>query len=456
MGLRWVFSLARVAIALLLGSALTACEGSEAPPTPRHLVVVTIDTLRQDRVGAYGHDRAQTPNLDALASRGIRFDDAIAQAVITPPSHATLFTGLDPATHGLRFLYGQRLAPRHRTLAEVLRGVGFETAAFVSAVPLRHEMGLDQGFDHYDDELGGLKARSARHTNARVAAWLALPHPRRVFVWVHYFEPHHPYEPPAEVRARFAVPDEGAPAALNGNPRSGKNRSLDAASVELASRLYDAEVATVDEAVGELLAAIDGAGLLRDAIVAVVSDHGESLGEHQYYFGHWDVFDEAARVPLLLVHPDGRHAGTSVGAMVGVLDVMPTLLGWLDVVAPPGMEGIDLAPLFEGATRPAGRMQYTERGMAGQRVIRAMRDERWLLVEHANWNTVEGEATPVRLYERRTGVPASAEAAEAHARLTKALAAHARGDYETPTPVDDDVAEQLRELGYAVPEGPDS
>ena len=454
----------RFELAGILAAGLLLAGGAKAAPSevPRHVVIVTIDTLRQDRLGVYGHARAQTPHLDALAARGIRFDDAIAQATITPPSHATIFTGLNPVTHGLTFLYGQRLDARHRTLAEVLRDTGFETAAFVSAAPLRRETGLAQGFGVYDDALGeGRKTRSARQTNTQVERWLQRAHPGRVFLWVHYFEPHHPYLAPEPYRSRLAEAGDLGAKALNGNPASGKNLTLPQAEVEEASRLYDGEVAATDAAVGELLETLGRAGLLSEAIVAVVSDHGESLGERRYYFGHWDVFDETARIPMLVAHPAGSWAGTTISSTVGSLDLMPTLLGWLGVPVPAAIEGRDLTPLLEGADAPQRRVFYTERGMSRKRVVRSVRDDRWLLIEHANWKKRHGTGgdAPVRLYDRATGDPAGSEMQRERERLTAALdvfrSRAAAAEPPAPHVISDETAEQLRALGYEIPKTPE-
>ncbi len=199
---------ALLSFGLLALATHLACS-EPAGPRP-NLVLITLDTLRADRLGAYGYERETSPVLDSIARRGVRFDDAIAQATTTPPSHASILTGLNPARHGLRKLYGQRLPDANETLAEILRAEGYSTAAFVSAVPLRHLVGLDQGFDVYNDEWGSDTAemshdRSAGLTNAQVRSWLESAPSAPVFLWVHYFDPHHPYFPPEEYRKRFGA-----------------------------------------------------------------------------------------------------------------------------------------------------------------------------------------------------------------------------------------------------------
>ncbi len=419
---------------------LAICSCSPALEPPRHLVLVTIDTLRQDRIGAYGHVGARTPHIDALAARGIRFDDAISQAITTPPSHASILTGLAPTTHGLTQLRGERLPDRNRTLAEILSDAGFETAAFVSAIPLRRDVGLDQGFMSYDDH--GLqwknRTRSADETNIRVKRWIDGPHPDRVFLWVHYFEPHFPYAPPEPYRAVFRRRDDP----LGAKPLNayGSDASLPRDVVEAVKRLYDGEVAVGDAALGDLLAFLSDAKILDDAIVA---DHGESLGERGYYFGHWDVFDETARVPLVIARPDGRFAGSLVKDPVASTDLMPTLLAWLDVPTPPEVEGIDLTPTLERGTGDPRRIVYTERSQFMRPTIRSVRDGRWLLVHRLN--------SEPRFYDRLTGNEASVPAAEGSLLLTalEGYETRALATRSAPGHVSQKVSAQLRALGYA-------
>jgi arylsulfatase A-like enzyme/Tfp pilus assembly protein PilF len=239
-----------------------ACAKPEPVVTQRpSILLVTLDTTRADAIGA------ATPEINALAARGLRFTQAYATAPQTLPSHASMLTGLYPAGHGVRE-NARRLGEQHPLLAERLRAAGYRTGAFVSAFPVARRFGLARGFDIYDDELDpGREERSARATTDRAVAWLREQAGQPVFLWVHYFEPHYPYEPPEEFRARY--PNDP----------------------------YRGEVAAMDQQLGRLSGAFDGA-------IVVVGDHGESLGEHgEAQHGNL-LYQGAMHVPLLLAAPD--------------------------------------------------------------------------------------------------------------------------------------------------------
>ncbi len=251
---------------LLVASALAlfTCAKPEpvAPPRPS-ILLITLDTTRADAIGE------ATPRLNALAARGLRFTQAYATAPQTLPSHASMLTGLYPAGHGVHE-NARRLADQHPLLAERLRAAGYDTAAFVSAFPVARRFGLARGFDTYDDQLDpGREERSAIATTDRAIAWLRQQSGEPLFAWVHYFEPHYPYEPPAEFRARF--PDDP----------------------------YRGEVAAMDQQLGRLLDAFASRG----GFILVAGDHGESLGEHgEAQHGNL-LYQGAIHVPLVFAGP---------------------------------------------------------------------------------------------------------------------------------------------------------
>jgi arylsulfatase A-like enzyme len=297
----------RARIAALALVALCACACGERP---RDILLVSIDTLRADRLGSYGRAGAGTPHLDRLAARGARFADAMAPTPITLPSHASLLTGLDPSRHGVRHNGLYALAPGSDTLAERLRRAGFRTGGFVASIALASRHGLDQGFEHYSEPereptraLFFLRERPARAVNRDALAWLDGLDPReRVFLFVHYMEPHAPFEPPEPELSRFA------------------------------DDRYQGEVATSDRAFGELLAGLAARGRLRRTLVMVVADHGESLGDHGELSHGIFVYQSTLHVPMILAGP-GVPAQRVVEEPVSLVDLMPTVL------AAVGLEG---------------------------------------------------------------------------------------------------------------------
>ena len=311
------------------GCAAPAPPASSAPAGARHLVLVTIDTLRADRVGAYGYSRARTPHIDGLAARGIRFERAYATAPITLPSHASLMTGRYPPGHGARH-NGIRVDSAVPSLAKTLAAAGFATGGFVTAFPLDRRFGLDAGFETYSDRLPkGSRGRPENERPGREAvdealAWLATNRraARRLFLWVHLFEPHAPY----------------------GRPGAGRS---------LADR-YDDEVAESDAQVGRILEALGPeAG---STVVVVASDHGEAFGEHGEISHSLFVYDTTLRVPLVVAGP-GVPARIA-GSPVSLVDVVPTVLPLLKLT-PFDSDGTDLSRTFTGAD-PAPRELYAE------------------------------------------------------------------------------------------------
>jgi choline-sulfatase len=303
------------AFLLLVVSLATACSRQQPPPPiepPRHLILITIDTLRADRVGAYGYSNARTPNMDAVAKRGARFDRAFATAPITLPSHASLMTGRYPPGHGARH-NGMTLDGNVPTLAGALSSAGFATGGFVAAFPLDRRFGIDKGFQTFGDRMP--RTSQGRVTNERpgravvdeALTWLEGHRSQRVFMWVHLFEPHAPY----------------------GDPQTGRS---------IADR-YDDDVAEADAQVGRLLEGL-GADASKSLIV-ISSDHGEAFGEHGEVTHSLFVYDTTLRVPLMMAGP-GVPTHT-VAAPISLVDVAPTVLKLLGVAAM-DTDGIDLGP----------------------------------------------------------------------------------------------------------------
>ena len=296
---------------------LGGCEGSASRPA-QNILLITIDTLRADRLGCYGFERPITPHIDALAAESLVFDRFYAPLPLTGPTHATLLTGREPWSTGLRY-NGIPLPPEEISLAEQLKQAGFATAAFVSGWTLkRNVVGLDRGFDVFDDDFDEIERR-AGDTTERALSWLAGERSERWFLWVHFFDPHALYDPPEPYRSRWSVEGRGAVASL-----------------------YDGEVAYVDAQVGRLMEALEQHGHGDSTLIVVTADHGESLGEHGYFWDHGDLlFEDQVHVPFVIHSPDGSLRGRTDETGRSA-DLFPTLLGLLGIAAEHPVDGRNL------------------------------------------------------------------------------------------------------------------
>jgi choline-sulfatase len=327
----WGGAVAAIAAVSLAGSlraqrgAAPTVRPAGATPSPS-VLLVTIDTLRTDRVGAYGATSPGTPVLDQLAREGALFERATVDVPLTRPSHTSLLTGKHPFQHGVRDNVSFPLAAGHRTLAETLRLHGYSTGAFVGAFVVGRQSGLDRGFDEFDDDVGtgaaessllGDQQRRAGEVEARAGAWIerAAVGRKPFFAWVHFYDPHSPYAPPPPFAARYAT------------------------------RPYDGEVAYTDSVLGRLLGRLTRLGVASRTLVVVTSDHGEGLGEHGEAEHGFFVYDTTVRVPLILRWPGTIPAAQRLQVQARSVDVLPTILDLLGAGdQPEGLAGRSLAP----------------------------------------------------------------------------------------------------------------
>jgi choline-sulfatase len=412
-------------------------SGATLPSTPDrpNVLLVTIDTLRADHVGCYGFKDASTPTIDALASRGVRFETAVAHVPLTGPSHASILTGLIPLGHGFRNNSGFTLSPHVKTAADDFKQTGYRTAAFVSGFPLDRRFGFDRGFDTYDDHLpkGNDRRRTpyverfADATTDAALRWLATSSSAaaasRWFLWVHYYDPHAPYEPPADLAARYRQTP------------------------------YDGEIAFVDRQLARLLHALDTRNETSRTLILVTADHGESLGEHGEGTHGVFVYDATLRVPWVMAGPQ-IPAGRVSHTVARSIDVLPTLADYAGLPRLSDIDGRSLRPAANGqemSDAPSyAESLYAELELgwaplyawrtAGFKFIKAPQSELYDLEhdasevtnrveeQHARANDLGRKLEEVLL---RTPPPAAAR------------------------PVDSDAAERLRALGY-VSGGPPS
>ena len=326
-------------IAAAAGASI-ACSHTPRQITARHFVLVTIDTLRADRVGVYGGS-GLTPRLDRMARDGAFAAHATAHVPLTRPSHATFFAGRLPGEIGVRDNLSPAELPPTPLLAEMLKGAGFRTAAFVSSIVLDRRGGFARGFDRYEDsfpktdnaDLAATLQKPGAETVRAALAWLDEQRGAdRLFLWVHLYEPHDPYEPPEPYAARYR------------------------------DRPYDGEVAYADALAGQLDDALQRLGLASHTLLAVASDHGEGLGEHEETLHGFFVYETTLAVPLILRGP-GIVAGGKIEANVGLVDLLPTSLDLLGVTPPRGWQaaGNSLAAALRGGAAPtAASPQYAE------------------------------------------------------------------------------------------------
>jgi arylsulfatase A-like enzyme len=350
------------------------------------VVIVTLDTTRADHLGVYGA-RTATPNLARLAAEGVLYEAALAPIPVTGPSHTSLMTGLGPWTHGV--LLNGIPAPIDRvTLAERLAAQGYRTGAFVSAYVLNHTIGLSRGFTTYDDDFSSLKGAEAllgarllaavsrnlnpdevleRQGGATIddaVAWLGAGDTSRPYLlWVHLFDPHGPYAPPAPYDTAYYEGDPRSPAHTSMAEATGVAAYLqdslrgvtDAAWVVAQ---YDGEISYADAQLGRLLDAIDARADAGRTVVVVAGDHGESLGEHGVWFNHGDdLYDPSLHVPLVM-RGAGLPAGTRVPEVVELIDVAPTIYALLGLDGPEGMDGRVLPPTGASAAQSARAIAF--------------------------------------------------------------------------------------------------
>ena len=288
-----------------------------------NLLVVTIDTLRADRLGCYGYRQARTPVIDSVAASGVRFDNAYSHQPITLPSHATLFTGTHPAHHGISDNGIFTLPDEAVTLAEVLKGAGISTGAVIGSFVLHSQFGLDQGFDTYDDSLsagrkkdpGGFEEMTATGVSDRALEWIRKNAGKRWFLWIHYYDPHAYYEPPPAYRRAGSYP-------------------------------YDGEVAYVDFELGRIMDDLERRGLTERTLVILTADHGESQGEHGELTHGLFLYDADMRVPLIASLPGAIPAGRVASQTVSLMDIAPTVLSALGMPPPKQIQGRSLMRLL--------------------------------------------------------------------------------------------------------------
>ena len=410
-------ALCGVALSLVLAWAWPKFRPAAQGP----LILISIDTLRADHLPIYGYRGVRTPAIDALAAGGVVFENAYAHAPQTLPSHVSILSGRLPFEHGVRDNIGFTVRPDETLLPAMIRPAGYVSGGFVSSYVLRDETGIGRGFDHFDARLPpsspevalGELQRDGADTLAAADGWLDTLRSPRFFLFLHIYEPHSPYAPPARFK-------EYAP--------------------------YDGEIAAADEIVGRLVASLKRRGLYDGAHIVLVSDHGEGLGDHGEQEHGLFLYRETIRVPLIVRLPRDQAAGRRVAAPVQHIDLVPTMLDWLGLPARSGLRGRSLRPLLAGGTIQEAGL-YAEalypRYHFGWSELYALTDSRYSFIRAPRDELYDIQQDP----GERQNLAAERESARlamrsAIDRLIAGVGITAPGD------VDADARERLRALGY--------
>ena len=398
------------------------------------VILVTIDTLRADRVGCYGAADIKTPTIDGLAHDGIVFERAIAQVPLTWPSHAAILTGLYPFQNGAQDFTGQPLDPRFQSIAQAFQRNGYATGAVVSSFALDRSWGLSRGFDFYDDAFSqksytdpelGLVERRANESVDHAIAWLKKNNRKPFFLWLHLYDPHRPYDPPEPM------------------------------ATEYRGRLYDGEIAYADRELGRLIAWLKAAGLYNRSLIALLSDHGESLGEHGEREHGFFVYDATIRVPLVLKPPSGSNLKpTRVARPVETIDVAPTLLTLTGVKDPLQKQLRGTGLMAEGDTESGAYSEtFYPFNSFGWSPLHSLESGRYHFIDAPQPELYDIVADP----QEKNNLAAEQAATVAvlrdklQARMRENLYTPSRGQTSNLAP---DAAEKLRALGYVAYRSP--
>jgi arylsulfatase A-like enzyme/Tfp pilus assembly protein PilF len=393
-----------------------------SPPMARQqshppLFIISIDTLRSDRLPVYGYATGRTPHIDAFRRDAILFRRAYGSVPLTLPSHASLLTGLQPYVHGVRDNIGYGLDGNRATLASILTSNGYATGAAVSTFVLRGETGISAGFSFYDDlmkvaprETMSSWQRDGDETRAVLEDWLSKTSGDRIFGFLHLYEPHTPYTPPEPYASELDDP-------------------------------YDGEIAYADAIVGRFLETLKRRGLYDKSMIVVLSDHGEGLGEHGELEHGVFVYRESIQVPLLVKLPDNRRAGEEHAGVVSLVDLIPTILPAIGIDAPPGLDGVDVLGTVH-ADRSIYAESYYPRLHYGWRELHALIDDDYHFVDAP---TVELYATADSAQLANVAEENRRVVAAMRSRIGSIVDAH---PFKEPSVADPEDVKKLEALGY--------
>lgn len=417
-------------VALLWIAGLVFVSGLQAAVKPQpNVVVITIDTLRADHLGCYGYKQIRTPNIDALAAESFRFERAYTPVPVTLPAHTAIFTGTYPTLSGMHDFSGNKLNPNQPTLASVLKQQGYTTGAVIGSAVLDSRFGLNQGFDFYYDHFDFNRLQESNleemerpgNVVADVALdWLGKNARSKFFLWMHLYDPHYPYRPPAPYSEQYK------------------------------DRPYDGEIAFADAQVGRLIAFLKAKGLYGNTLIVLTGDHGESLGEHGEKTHGFFIYNATLHVPVL-IHLPGAAKAKAVSELVSLTDLMPTALQALNIEVPAQVQGRSLVPLLTAKKEDSASLYaetFLPRLHFNWSELRSVETEKYQFIEAPKPELYDLAADPGET--RNLYADKKAVAGELQARLS-ALVRQYSADQELAekTGLDPALMERLKSLGYA-------
>ncbi len=393
-----------------------------------NVLIVTIDTLRADHVGCYGYKQVQTPNIDALAAEGVLFKQAYTPVPITLPSHTVIFTGTYPMASGMHDFSGNRLGATQPTLASILRDNGYTTGAVIASAVLDSRFGLNRGFDFYYDHFDFNRLseanldsmeRPANEVVDQALHWLDQNYQKRFLLWVHLYDPHHPYTPPAPYSETYKT-----------HP-------------------YDGEIAFADAQFGRLVSYLKKRGLYGRTLIVLLADHGEGLGDHGEKTHGFFIYNSTLHVPLIFKLPvAGIHR--QIDQAVSTVDVLPTILNELQIAIPQMVQGHSLAAALSG--KPAdGSPLYSESFLPRLHFnwseLRGLQEQSYKFIDGPKPELYDLSADPGELHNLYATKPAVSQ--ELQARLGSVVTRYTQGQgMAEKTPLDPALADRLKALGY--------
>lgn len=448
---------------LILTCAIISCGGQDDAASKYNVLLITLDTTRADRLSCYGYPKITSPHLDALAEDGVLFDMAISTAAVTPISHASILTGLNPHRHGLRVFFGDTghfLESDFPTITTVLKDHGWQTGAFISAYPASERFGMHWGFDVFRTDVAdnvmtqdpakllpkdgfcmnkpvASAQRRADPTTDQALMWLKKVE-RPFFTWLHYFDPHDPsLVPPNKYMKKFGI-------------KSGQKLAIE--------DLYDPEIFFMDKHIGRVIEYLKETGEYDNTVIIAIGDHGQGMGQHDW-FAHRLLYQEQIRLPFIMRIPEGAR-GMKIPDLVRSIDVMPTILEAVGLKPPKPIEGSSLIGMTEGRSGKP-RLALAEALNTvdlhapehlpehQQDDLFCMMDGRWKLIYHKhnpeNNELYDLQADPAELKN------VAADHPDEVARLKKALDKSGALEVkfiEPGAPMDQEALEKLRSLGY--------